>query len=155
MRWFLVALLIAVASGSVNLSTGSHYSCLAHGEQVRCWGVRYRLGQGTTINYGSDPRQMETLAPIMFSSALGKAKKVFSGSTFSCVLFESGKIACFGANYVGQLGTDTDVDFGCNGCAAVNTLSGITFNAVTLVVESMSLGVLHACALFTNGKVIW
>ncbi len=103
---------------------------------------------------------MATLTPIVFSSDLGKATKVFSGGGFSCFLSESGKVACFGKNTFGfdeggLLGTGSDVPFGCAGCAPVNTLQGITFNAVTLVVQSMALGSAHACALFTVGRVMW
>ncbi len=107
------------------------------------------------VNVGDGTVPMAGLTPIAFTQALGTATFVAVGWKHTCVLFSTGKVACFGSNSGGELGIGSTENVGCASCKTVISLEGIVFPDATLLVKSISVGAFHSCAVFTTGKMMW
>lgn len=140
------------------VTVSTDFTCYLAVGQMRCWGwgVNGFLGSGSTAEVGSAPNQMSVIQPIHFAPSLGKATYASTGSSHTCVLFETGKLACFGIYMFGNLGTGTVANVGCGGsCLSTIQLSGIDFPEPTVLVTFIAAGSYHNCAIFANGKVRW
>lgn len=96
---------VSLGGGQVEeVSAGQDFTCaiLANGN-VRCWGAASdgQLGYGSSENIGDDEYPSE--AGILAFDA--PAVDICSGFGHSCVLLETGKIHCWGANSRAQLGS--------------------------------------------------
>jgi alpha-tubulin suppressor-like RCC1 family protein len=148
----------------INLGTGvlaekigaaESFTCaLTTKKQVKCWGdaVGGTLGQGNGASIGTAPNQMgDNLKPIDFG-VTPKIKNMFIGVFHNCVVFEDGRLKCWGYSDFGQLGYgdlnnrgDQPNEMGAN-------LPFVDLGAGQKVVK-MSGGYEHSCALFENGKI--
>jgi alpha-tubulin suppressor-like RCC1 family protein len=85
----------------------SHFCALLDNDTVKCWGRDYtgQLGQETNnLHIGNTSGEMgDSLPPINLGSGLTPIK-IDSGRYHNCVLFENGKVKCWGLNSDGQLG---------------------------------------------------
>ncbi len=92
----------------VSARGGSHVCALLDDHSVRCWGGN-EAGQlgigdgdgGSVSQYEAAPRLVRNIANAASVSAAGSGS---SGAT--CILVDSGAVACFGSNRSGLLGTD-------------------------------------------------
>ncbi len=85
---------------------GAQYVCaLGRDHAVACWGVNrdHALGAlgdsllaGKLINYLS--------RPVPIDAVRGRVQQLVSGDRHLCALLETGTVACWGANDIGQLG---------------------------------------------------
>lgn len=84
---------------AVEITTGGYHSCaIVDDGDVRCWGLNGegQLGLGDTTQRSTG----------VLSLDLGgrKATKIAAGSLHTCALLNDASVACWGANYNGQLG---------------------------------------------------
>jgi alpha-tubulin suppressor-like RCC1 family protein len=108
---------------------------IANDDRVRCWGANAsgQLGNGTTTDSSS---------PVDVSGLPSGINAVTVGGSHTCALASSGKVACWGANYIGQLGDRTTTDRAV--AVDVPDVSSVT---------AIAAGAQHTCALIVDGGV--
>ena len=77
---------------------------------VKCWGRNNygQLGLGDVANRGDDPFEMGNNLTFVDLDATGEGwipKNVACGRDHTCVLFENGRVSCWGSNELGALGS--------------------------------------------------
>jgi alpha-tubulin suppressor-like RCC1 family protein len=96
------------------LAAGSSHTCALRDDgSLVCWGFNQygQLGAGHRLDVGEAPMQMgNALVPVNLS--LGPLRDVRLGNWFSCALFESGRVTCWGDNVDGELGQGDVIDRG-------------------------------------------
>ncbi|MFZ3266287.1 MAG: choice-of-anchor D domain-containing protein [Terriglobales bacterium] len=112
-----------------------HTCALLVNGTVQCWGANSNgeLGNGNTTNSST---------PVGVSGLSGPATALAAGSSFTCALLSNGTVECWGSNYYGQLGNDSNTSSDVP--VAVSSLSGAA---------AVAAGVEHTCALLANGTV--
>jgi alpha-tubulin suppressor-like RCC1 family protein len=90
------------------LALGAEHTCaLREDGRVLCWG-RNTSGQlGNGQNTG--PSDATTVPTLVDNSTLGIVRQLVAGGAHTCALREDGRVLCWGSNFVGQLGTNTNV----------------------------------------------
>jgi len=134
------------------MATNRDDTCYVQYGQVVCWGANYygQLGRGDTEYIGDDVGDLSlTLTPIDLGPNF--IVKQFVGGSWAhhCAVSINGRLKCFGYNYYGQCGYgDTEIRGDEPNELGVNLLDvdlGEGF-----VVDFVSLGYEHTCALSTN-----
>jgi alpha-tubulin suppressor-like RCC1 family protein len=121
---------------AAEISAGGRHTCAATtAGDVQCWGANdwRQLGTGTPAAR-SEPRRVRGLT--------GRAVDVTSGENHSCALMSSGAVECWGANYLGQLGSGTST-----ATSAPARVLGVTDAA------GLTAGDNHTCAVTRRGRV--
>jgi alpha-tubulin suppressor-like RCC1 family protein len=132
---------LPAADAVASVACGNWHTCalLASGE-VWCWGGNQQgaLGDGTATN---------RLVPTRVTGLL-PAVALVAGGLHTCALLSSGDAACWGWNANGQLGDGTTV----NRLVPTN-VTGLLSSppAGRAVIESLTAGLFHTCALFSSG----
>ncbi|MBI4509344.1 MAG: hypothetical protein HY698_06885 [Deltaproteobacteria bacterium] len=115
----------------VGLALGSHHTCSLHGSGVvNCWGynVQGQLGHNMPLIQSTPiPQQVANL---------GDAVAVAAGSNTTCAIRQSGTVACWGENSMGQLGDNSLTT--AYAPVAVQNLTDVT---------AIAVGSTHGCAL--------
>ena len=99
---------LGAGSGVVKLAAGVTHSCaLLNTGLVKCWGYNYygQLGSSTnktTNNPNNNPRNVLTLG------AGSGVVMITAGDSHACALLNTGAAKCWGYNYNGQLGVNTN-----------------------------------------------
>ena len=125
--------------------TGSYeHSCALFADgKVRCWGYNNnaRLGIGSTGGIiGSAAGHMTTLSAINFAEPTVRAVNIASGGNHNCVLFENGRIRCFGYSSYGQLGYgSTSLVGNSGGAAGMLTIPYIDFSDQSIPAKQVRL----------------
>lgn len=117
------------------VSTGRGHSCaLTSAGAVLCWGRNNfgQLGDGST-SQRSTPTPVSGLSSGVQAIALGDAH--------SCAITSNGAVACWGHNFLGQLGNGSDTD---------RSVPGLVIG-MTSGVQAISAGHAHACAIVASG----
>jgi alpha-tubulin suppressor-like RCC1 family protein len=119
-----------LAGRVVALSAGGRHTCalIATGT-VQCWGANYwgQLGDGTYEG---------RLQAGAVRGLSGKAVAISAGRYFTCAVLRSGRVECWGANFLGQLGNDRRAH---SSVPMVVDVEG--------PVEAVTAGGRHTCAL--------
>lgn len=125
----------------IALSTGVNNTCvILEWGQLSCWGSDNPTGAGGGAFI------YESTEPLVFGiKELGEFVDVANGRNFACGIRTSGKVTCWGSNYMGQLGSD-ELRLG-DGLVGIGEVDGITD------AEDIDLGLFHGCAV-QQGKVI-
>jgi alpha-tubulin suppressor-like RCC1 family protein len=138
----------------VALTAGFLHACaLLEDGSVKCWGSNNhgQLGQGDTGPRGALPDSMgDALLPVSLGSGR-TARQVAAGGYFSCALLDDGAVKCWGQNASGQLGHDTNIQYGDRPGQMGDALP-VTALAGPRVVQ-LAAGLNHACALHEDGTV--
>ncbi len=130
--------------GATALAAGRFHTCALVGGAVACWGANFfgQLGDGSTTN---------TAVPVSAvdgdGAALAGVKELAVGALHTCVLRAGLDVACWGANFFGQLGDGTTD----SADVAVDVLDedGDAFDTV----RHLTAGGHHTCAALANGRV--
>lgn len=120
------------------MAGGVHTCAFVTPAETRCWGSN---GSGQL----GDPTSSFSASNLPVSTILTRsisAGAVVSGGEHSCAVRVDGTVACWGANFAGQLGNGTRTFR-----SPPVAVSGLT------TAVSVALGKLHSCALLTNGLV--
>lgn len=127
-----------LASNVKQVGSGAHGCAVMGDGSLRCWGVN-SVGQfcdGTTSTSVQTPK---TIAAFGFNAK----QVVTSAGSMTCVLLNSGAVQCCGANGSGMLGNgDT------TGTAQSSPQIAIAGGA-----QQIAAGLLHVCALMSDGSV--
>jgi len=111
--------------GAVNVGTdrtvvqvacgGVHTCALLDNGSVKCWGQNGngQLGTGNTTLLGDGPGEMAMLQPVNLGAGR-TAKWVAAGNGHSCVILDDDSVVCWGSNFAGQLGQDSNTNLGDN-----------------------------------------
>ena len=118
-----------LASGVMQVETGSHTCALTAAGGVKCWGKNDygQVGDGTTTAQQTTPLSVSGLSGVMTAVA--------SGTSQTCARTEAGVVKCWGSGTLGGGTTPVDV-------------SGLTSG-----VTAVAVGAQHACALTGAGGV--
>jgi hypothetical protein len=150
-----------LSSGVVALSAGTWHTCALHfNGTVLCWGQNLPAGQASsaiqTYTCGNqfpfgwsfpmacwDTAVGHVFAPKVVSGLAGPVKAVAAGLTHTCVLLTTGGVQCWGGNYFGELGDNTNTNR-----ATVVTPVGLSSGVV-----AVSIGQGSTCALLATGTL--
>jgi alpha-tubulin suppressor-like RCC1 family protein len=115
-----------------------------------CWGANSfgQLGQDHALDVGAAPGQPGDLAPIHTGGRA--AVDVAVGGEFVCALFVDGGVRCWGKNGVGQLGQGSTASRG-DSPGEMAALAPTLLGGGTVV--DLDAGGVHACAVFSDGRV--
>lgn len=138
---------VDVGGTVVQITAGNSHTCaLLDAGQVRCWGTSLfgELGYPGLYAVGDD----ETPASMGDVAVGGTVIQISAGMFHTCALLDTGKVRCWGDNYIGQLGygnTDVIGDDE-NPSVAGDVIVGSD-------VAQIAAGKNHTCALLNNGGV--
>jgi E3 ubiquitin-protein ligase HERC3 len=149
---------------AVQVSAGALHTCaLLNTGQVACWGSNEggRLGLGTFAPnpvhphyaYGDEAGEMgDALAAVALRYADGAIRAISVGFNHSCARFETGKLQCWGLNYVGQLGLG---DSNVRGDQASDMGSNLPFVSLGAgpAVKAISAGGSFGCVRLEDGNI--
>ncbi|MEM9889276.1 MAG: RCC1 repeat-containing protein [Actinomycetota bacterium] len=130
--------------GVTQIVAGRFHTCALTAGAVDCWGANFfgQLGDGGTTN---------TAVPVSSldrdGTALAGVDELSAGALHTCAVLAGDEVACWGANFFGQLGDGGTV--GASVAVGVVDESGDTFDAV----RHVAAGAHHTCASMTNGRV--
>lgn len=133
----------------VDMSAGFYHTCaVLEDGSVKCWGLNNlgQLGQGHTDSLGDD-EAVSSITAIPLASA---AKKIYSGTFYSCALLDNKNVQCWGDNSRGQLGYGHNNNIGDD-----ETLAGLGYVPVGASVVQMDISTIssHSCAALSNGDL--
>ena len=111
---------------------------------MKCWGdSRYgQLGRGISYSLSSIP---STALDLNYN-----VKQLVAGGYHTCVLFENGRVKCWGRNNHGQLGLGHTTNVG---GSSLTLPKNIPFTNVGGKVLKLSAGPSHTCALLKGGNL--
>ncbi len=125
-------------SGATRVAAGGSHSCvLVAGGQARCWGAN-GAGQLGNAQVSFDP----TVSPVAVNGLSG-ATQIVAGGSHTCALLAVAQVRCWGANFVGQVGSGISGG-GLTSPVGVTGLSGVS---------QIAAGNDHTCALLGSGQV--
>lgn len=121
-----------------DIAAGSEHTCaVTTSGSVWCWGANFsgQLGDGGNVN---------SSAPVRVSGLPARVMAVAAGSEHSCAVMSDGAVACWGANWGGQLGDG----------ANANRSAPVVVHELPGTVMEVAAGAEHSCAL-TRAGAIW
>ncbi|MGH1340648.1 MAG: protein kinase domain-containing protein [Nannocystales bacterium] len=136
---------------AVEVVTGVAFSCArSEAGKVRCWGAdsKGRLGRGTSgANIGDNEHPRS--APALDLPKGGVPTRIVSGpdARHACLLFDGGRLRCWGSNEHGELGHGTTDDWGDSAGETIRALPDLG-----LSVETVALGGGFSCATNPAGE---
>jgi alpha-tubulin suppressor-like RCC1 family protein len=136
---------------AVAISAGGNQTCvILDNGRVRCWGFNGngQLGIGSKATIGDDETP-GSIAPVDLGAGR-KAVAISVGSYHTCAILDNGRVRCWGANSVGQLGYGNTSDIGDD--EAPGSAGPVNLGAGRKA-AAISAGDLHTCAILDNGRV--
>jgi cysteine-rich repeat protein len=133
------------------IGVGTAFACalLDDSGVVTCWGTNNEgeLGRDTTAKLGANSGELPALPGLV----LGERVKSMSVAAFhTCVLLESGKVKCWGANARGQLGVGNTSNQG----DGANEMAALPTVPLGKTAVQVSAGRQHSCALLADASVV-
>src|SRR5262249_31763870 len=127
-------------ASTVQVSAGLDYTCaLAADGTVSCWGNNQygQLGDGTNTTH-LVPVRVNLTDVVQISAGGGNT----FGAAHTCAVKSNGDVWCWGSNDYGGLGDGTQ------NASNVPVKAGSISKAI-----QVSAGILHSCALISNGTI--
>lgn len=133
---FAPVAVVGLSRGVSAISAGDSHTCAITEGGLVCWGYNLHgeLGNRTRVNSN---------LPVEVSGPLAGTRAIAAGDSHTCALTSSGGVACWGGNYVGQLG---------NG-ARVNSPAAVAVSGLASGIVAIAAGSSHTCALTARGRV--
>jgi alpha-tubulin suppressor-like RCC1 family protein len=155
-----IAALPAVDLGSDRVASavtaGSRHTCaLLEGGTIKCWGANEsgQLGLGDTENRGDDSLELgENLRTALLTPDV-PAIALDAGAAHTCAVLSNGRVTCWGANAVGQLGTGDTESHGANALGPGASLPHVLIDPARRA-TAVGAGGDHSCALLDDGSVV-
>ena len=133
---------------ATQIACGRYHTCaLLDSAQIKCWGRNTdgQLGLGDNAHRGDEPGEMGAALPEVAIGSVRTALKVVTGSTFTCVLLDTGNVKCWGANTEGQLGR-----------GHTNALDAPPTSSIDLALDNavvdIAAGTYHVCVRFNTKR---
>jgi prepilin-type N-terminal cleavage/methylation domain-containing protein len=159
-------------SGVSSLVAGANHVCALFSStgHVICWGLGTSGQLGDTLsatrNYAGDPNatgavcNASTVCNVVTSRQLSGVTALAAGTDFTCALFATSHVQCWGLGTSGQLGDFTNTTRNYAGgpttigsvCKTNSACTTVTGNQLTGV-YTLSAGASSVCALMTVGNV--
>jgi alpha-tubulin suppressor-like RCC1 family protein len=118
------------------ISVGWAHTCALKNNQVKCWGSNFNAQVGLPAS--TTPQKL----PIIVNGFMpGNIVSLVSGNLHSCVLFDTGKVQCWGENQQGQLG---------NGSITQSPIPVTVQLSSTDVAKSIIAAGDYSCAILQN-----
>ena len=138
------------------ISAGGDHTCVVFtGGRIKCWGKNRagQLGLEDDRNRGDGEGQMGTALPYVDLGKNGRVRDVAAGGSHTCVLFEDGRIKCWGKNDAGQLGLG---DFRNRGDGGGEMGTALPFVDIGdgKAAKAISAGHGHTCAVLEGGALL-
>ncbi len=140
---------------ATRIAAGFGHSCaMLDTGKPKCWGDNNagQLGLGNKKERGQTPGNMGDKLPVIDLGTHPPIQSFSIGSGFNCVLFEGGKIKCWGYNYYGQLGQGNQQNLGDEPGEMGDNLPFVDLGTGAKV-TSLFTGENSACAILEGGKV--
>lgn len=134
---------------------GKEHTCaITDNNMLKCFGKNDagQLGLGDTLARGSSPGTMGDSLPytdLGHNVNTTNIVKVACGNHHTCVLFDDGKVKCFGANSEGQLGLNTKLFKGDH----PNEVNQVVIDFGSNVAIDIAAGSDHTCVLFSTNDL--
>ena len=135
------------------LATGRTHSCaILDDNSVKCWGwATSPLGYDDTFDRGaaSGTYGMANVVPV--NLGVGRTAISIAANSSTCVVLDNATLKCWGANLYGQLGLDSDQDWG--GGAAGTSMATLPIVNVGAgrTVQSVATTYYRTCAVLDDG----
>ena len=126
-----------MTSGVEAIAAGAWHTCaLMDAHDVKCWGRNShgQLGDGTNVDRNS---------PVSVTGLITDVQSIAAGGEHTCVVYVTGDVACWGANYGGQLGNGTISD----------SYTPVNVAGLPNDIQSVIGGHQYSCALTGTGGV--
>lgn len=151
----LVAAMLGDEHHAVELALGEHHSCARNDKnQVHCWGANEQgqLGRGSTKSLGGSSEDAYNLKLPLLLNKDRKIKALHAGADHSCIIEESGRLACWGNNRFGALGQGATLSIGDDLSEMGDALPAVPLGD-GFSVQNMSIGHRHLCAIDTQHRL--
>lgn len=138
---------ISLGADASRLASGGFHNCILDTtNQIRCWGSAFqgKLGYGNNQTIGDD--ELPAVAGTVDVGAT--AIQLSAGVSHTCAVLSDGRVRCWGANTVGQLGIGSTAQIGDD--EAPQTTTPLNFGVDAVKVDT---GRFFTCALFEDGTV--
>jgi alpha-tubulin suppressor-like RCC1 family protein len=134
---------------------GSHMCAVFSDSAVKCWGLNGngQLGLGDSNDRGDNSNEMgDNLAAVDLGTGGLVVSAMSAGSAFTCALFSSGAVKCWGANSAGQLGLGDANNRGDGPNEMGDNLPFVSLGTGRTAV-TIAAGDSHVCAKLDNSKL--
>ncbi|PJE01573.1 MAG: hypothetical protein CK427_10515 [Leptospira sp.] len=129
---------------------GSHACALMSNRAIRCWGS----GSSGQLGYNSVDNVGDGLGLSIIASGDivlgGQAIQVSSGNASTCAILSTGSLRCWGDNSDGNLGYNNTIGVGDSIATSIINVGDVPIGSL---VQEISLGSAHSCALLKEGNV--
>jgi cysteine-rich repeat protein len=148
-----VALGTGRTAKSVSAQT-THTCAVLNDDSVKCWGENGygNLGLGDNERRGDGPGEMGDSLPTVSLGTGRSAREVAAGWHHTCALLDDASVKCWGVNWSGHLGLGDANDRGDTAGEMGDSLPAVSLGT-GLSARAIAVGMLHSCALFSNGAV--
>jgi alpha-tubulin suppressor-like RCC1 family protein len=140
-----------------SIVNGPNHTCAILGNgTLKCWGDGDdgRLGYGDTTSRGDGLGEMGDALPAVDLGAGRTATAVALGTSFTCALLDNGRVKCWGANTLGQLGYgDTTARLAPPVASVDLGFQIVNTRPVARTAVAIAAAGAHACAILSNGAV--
>lgn len=139
---------VSLGGTATQITAGIYHTCaLLTTGQVRCWGSSNfgQLGYGN-VNAIGDNELPSSVAPVSLGET---AQEIAAGGFHTCALLTSGRVRCWGANALGQLGYGNVNNIGDN--ELPSAVTPVDVGGATVV--DLTAGEAHTCARLTGDTV--
>ena len=131
-----------LTSGVTQITAGDNHTCaLLSTGGVKCWGYNNsgQIGDNTSGN------ENNRHTPVEVSGLTRDVAQITAGANHTCALLSSGGVKCWGANWAGQIGDNTDHYY--------SSPTPVEVSGLAIDVTQITAGARHTCALLSTGGV--
>jgi alpha-tubulin suppressor-like RCC1 family protein len=122
---------VSELSDTTAISVGSGASCALEPGAVSCWGAQ-----------ATDSTNQINTTPVPVTGFDGTPTSVSGGYT-ACALISGGDVQCWGGNYYGLLGDNTND----------TSTTPVSVQGLTAGAQQVEIGAYHACAVINGGSL--
>lgn len=141
------------------LTSGAHHNCVLYkndandSDHVKCWGFNTygALGVGNSDDYGGTPDSMAENLPVV-DVGVNKIVDLQGGLSSSCVLYDQGRMKCWGSNFAGRLGLGDQFDRGVLPNQMGNFLPQVDLGLPIKAIDAGNISN-HTCAILANNYI--